>query len=131
MWLLLLGLAVLNGGARNAGISPWAGEFAGRVISTLTLCALIAVATRATIAWIRPPTTRAALGVGCLWLGLTEAFEFGAGHYLFGKPWEQFLADYDLSQGRIWIAVLVVTLLAPLWAARVRGLVSASVPPVR
>ena len=37
-------------------------------------------------------------------------------------PWPELLADYDLSRGRIWIAVLVVTLLAPWWTARSRGL---------
>jgi hypothetical protein len=35
------------------------------------------------------------------------------------------LADYDLSRGRIWIGVLVVTLLAPLGTARLRGLLVA------
>jgi hypothetical protein len=30
--------------------------------------------------------------------------------------------DYDLSRGRIWIAVLVATFAAPYWAARSRGL---------
>jgi hypothetical protein len=57
-----------------------------------------------------------------LWVALTLAFEFLAGHYLFHKPWAALLADYDLSRGRIWILVLVATLLMPLWLARERGL---------
>jgi hypothetical protein len=59
-----------------------------------------------------------------LWVALTLAFEFGVGHYIFGKPWPELLADYDLSRGRIWIAALVVTLLAPWWTARRRGLLN-------
>jgi hypothetical protein len=123
VWCLLVVLAMLNGGVRDTWLSPRLGDSIGRGISTLTLCALILLATWATIGWIGPATRRGALGIGAVWLALTLAFEFGVGHYGFGKPWRELLADYDLSRGRIWIAVLVVTLLAPSWAARLRGIV--------
>jgi hypothetical protein len=122
VWWLLLLLAVLNGGVRDTWLSPRLGDPIGRAISTLLLCGLIFLATWLTIGWIRPASTGAALRVGALWVVLTLAFELGVGHYGFGKPWPVLLADYDLSRGRIWIAVLVVTLLAPLWTARLRGL---------
>jgi hypothetical protein len=67
-------------------------------------------------------TAREALSVGALWLTLTLAFEFGVGHYGFGKAWSEPLADYDLRHGRIWVAVLVVTLLVPLCTMRMRQL---------
>jgi hypothetical protein len=51
-----------------------------------------------------------------IWLLLTLAFEFLAGHSLFGKPWDMLLADYDVVRGRIWVLVLMSTLLAPMWA---------------
>jgi hypothetical protein len=122
VWCLLLLLAVLNGGIRDTLLSPRLGDPIGRAISTLLLCGLIFLATWLTIGWIRPTSRSAALGLGALWVVLTLVFEFGVGHYGFGKPWRELLADYDLSHGRIWIAVLVVTLLAPLWTARLRGL---------
>ena len=122
VWLLLLILAVLNGGLRDTQLSPRLGDTVGRGISTLLLCGLIVLATWLTIGWIRPGGSREALAVGALWVALTLAFEFGVGHYGFGKPWPELLADYDLSRGRIWIAVLVVTLLAPWWTARSREL---------
>ena len=122
VWLILLILAVLNGGLRDTQLSPRLGDTVGRGISTLLLCGLIVLATWLTIGWIRPGGSREALAVGALWVALTLAFEFGVGHYGFGKPWPELLADYDLSRGRIWIAVLVVTLLAPWWTARSRGL---------
>ena len=121
VWCVLLLLAVLNGGARDAWLSPRLGDPIGRAISTLLLCGLIFLASWLTIGWIRPATKGEALGVGALWLALTLAFEFGVGHYGFGKPWLELFADYDLFRGRIWIAVLVVTLFAPLWTARLRG----------
>lgn len=74
------------------------------------------------IGWIRPVTAREALGVGALWLTLTLTFEFGVGHYGFGKAWSELLADYALRHGRIWVAVLVLTLLAPLCTMRMRQL---------
>jgi hypothetical protein len=55
-----------------------------------------------------------------LWLGLTLAFEFLAGHYLFRQSWDRLLADYNVARGRIWPLVLVVTAAAPFWAARAR-----------
>jgi len=125
VWCLLLLLAILNGGVRDTWLSPRLGDPIGRAISTLLLCGLILLATWLTIGWIRPTSTGAALRVGALWVVLTLAFELGVGHYTLGKPWPVLLADYDLSRGRIWIAVLVVTLLAPLWTARLRGLMLA------
>lgn len=118
VWGALLTLAVLNGGIRDIWLSPWLGDTVGRALSTVLLCGLILLVSRVTIGWIRPASIREALRVGALWLVLTLAFEFGVGHYGFGKAWSELLADYDLRRGRVWLAVLVVTLLAPLWTVR-------------
>ena len=45
---------------------------------------------------------------------LTLAVEFLAGHFLFRNTWERLLADYNLAQGRVWILVLVTTLVTPV-----------------
>ena len=63
-----------------------------------------------------------ALRVGILWLVLTLAFELIAGHYLFRRSWPSLWAEYDLSRGRIWVLVPLVTFLAPLLAGYLRGL---------
>jgi hypothetical protein len=118
VWGALLILAVLNGGVRDIWLSPWLADTVGRVLSTVLLCGLIFLVSWVTIGWIRPASAREALRVGALWLAMTLAFEFGVGHYGFGKAWSELLADYDLRHGRVWLAVLVVTLLAPLWAVR-------------
>ena len=118
VWGGLLVLAVLNGGIRDLWLSPWLGDTIGRALSTMLLCGLILITSWVTIGWIRPASAREALGIGALWLALTLAFEFGVGHYGFGKAWAELLADYNLRRGRVWLAVLVVTLLAPFWTAR-------------
>jgi len=120
VWFAVLALAVINGGVREAWLIPRLGPDLGRAISTVSLCGLVFLVTWLTIGWIRPATAGNALGVGVLWLVLTLAFEFGAGHYLFHKPWAVLLEDYDVSRGRIWPAVLLVVLLAPLLTARMR-----------
>ena len=122
VWCLLLHLAVLNGGVRDTWLSPRLGDTIGRALSTVLLSLLILLATWLTIRWIGPRTQGQALPVGALWVLLTLVVEFGFGHYGFGKSWDELLADYDLGRGRVWVLVLLVTFVAPLWTARLRGL---------
>jgi hypothetical protein len=114
VWCLLLVLAVLNGGVRDTWLSPPLGDAIGRAVSSILLSLVILFATWLTIGWIGPTTAGQAMAVGALWVGLTLAFEFGVGHYGFGTSWDELFADYDLLRGRIWILVLLTTLVAPL-----------------
>ena len=77
-----------------------------------------------TMRWIGPSSAVDAWAIGGVWVALTLAFEFLAGHYLFGNPWSQLLADYDVAHGRIWPLVLMTTALAPRIVASARGLLS-------
>jgi hypothetical protein len=123
VWLGLLVLAIANAGVREALITPSMGALAGHVISTITLCAAILVLSWVTIGWIRPRSSGDAWAIGGLWFGLTVAFEFLAGHYLFGNPWSRLLEDYNVFRGRVWVLALLTTALAPFLCARARGLV--------
>lgn len=114
-------LAVLNGGLRELLLDPWIGARSGHVASTILLCFVIQLVAWLAISWIGARTRRDALRVGLLWLVLTVAFEFLAGHYFFGNSWGTLLADYNLFAGRIWTLVLLADLLAPLLAFRLRG----------
>ncbi|HSF02192.1 MAG TPA: hypothetical protein VLA62_04240, partial [Solirubrobacterales bacterium] len=121
IWILLVALAILNGIGREALLSPRLGAGAGHLVSSLLLAGLIGLTARLTISWIAPGSIRRAGFVGLLWLGLTVAFEFLAGHYAFGHSWQTLLADYDIRQGRAWVLVLFATLVAPAWAWRARA----------
>ena len=48
-----------------------------------------------------------------MWVTLTVAFEFLAGHFLFGTSWATLLNDYKVHEGRIWVLVLLTALVAP------------------
>jgi hypothetical protein len=122
VWLLIVLVAVINGGIRQALISPRTGDTAGHAISTVMLCAAILLLCWVTIGWMRPATRREVWRIGALWVTLTLAFEFLAGHYVFGTPWRQLLADYNVFDGRIWVLVLVTTAIGPWLAARSRRL---------
>ena len=119
IWFVLLLAAIVNGAVREAMLVPRVGDTAGHIISSITLSLLILGIATATIRWMGADGPNPLL-IGTVWLTLTIAFEFLAGHYVFGTPWRQLLADYNLAAGRIWILVLVTTLLAPTLAMRIR-----------
>lgn len=112
-WLVILGLAMLNGAFRQVVLIPRIGDRAA-IMSPLLLSVLIVAATSVLLPWIRPLATRDAWSVGILWLALTLAFEFLAGHYLFGDPWAKLLAEYNVARGRLWVVVPITSLLAPV-----------------
>ncbi len=118
IWVVLLVIAVMNGGLRVAFLEPTLGADTGHVVSTFILGAAICLIAWLSINWMRPHGSRDAFLIGAVWLALTVAFEFLGGHYLFGRPWAALLTDYNLLQGRIWILVLLATFLAPALAYR-------------
>jgi hypothetical protein len=122
VWCAILLAAIANGFVRQAWLIPKMGETAGHILSTVSLSVIVALVAGMTIGWIAPASQQQALRLGILWLAMTLAFEFLAGHFLFGQPWHRLLADYNVANGRIWILVLVVTAVAPLLAAQIRGL---------
>jgi hypothetical protein len=126
VWCGLLVLAVVNGGIREAVIIPRTGDLAGHAISTILLCILILTLAWLTIGWMHPASSAEAWRIGGLWMVLVLAFEFLAGHYLFGTPWSELLADYNVLRGRIWPLVPATTAMAPYVAGRLRGSWSSS-----
>jgi hypothetical protein len=120
IWIVLLLCAIGNGAFREAVLTPRLGAVVAHVLSTLMLSAIVILLAIASVAWIGPRSGGDAILIGLLWLVLVLTFEFLAGHYLFGNPWERLLADYNVLEGRIWPLVLVATFFAPLIAYGVR-----------
>lgn len=119
VWMLIVPVAIANGMLRELLLVPTLGEPAARAISSLTLATAVVLVARMSLARIGPATLSAAWTVGLIWLALTLAFEFLAGHYLFGAPWQALLAEYNVAAGRLWIVVLVAALVSPPMMFRV------------
>lgn len=122
IWFVLLLVAILNGGLREALMLPRLGRGLAQALSTVMLSGLILVIGWIATPWIAPRTLQNAWGIGVTWVTLTLAFEFLAGHFMFGKTWEALLRDYNVLAGRIWAMVLIVTLMTSVVAFTKRGL---------
>lgn len=119
-WLLMIPVAILNGGLRQSVFVPAVGELRGHQLSVLTgSAAFFAViyallhrdAARYSDRWL--------LGLGGVWVAATVIFEFGFGHWVMGNSWSRLLADYNIFAGRLWTVVLAVIGVAPLLVKRI------------
>lgn len=112
IWLMIAVLAVANGVFREAILKKKLSDTLAHVVSTLILSALIIAIAFATKDWIGYTTIGSAWAVSIGWLLATLAFEFLAGHYLFGNPWEKIIADYNVTKGRVWLLIPATVLIA-------------------
>lgn len=119
-WLAILGLAIANGALREMLLLPALGRTPALVASGVLLSAVILLVAFAGIRWLRPASARAAWQLGMLWLALTLVFEFSFGGLVQHKSWAEMLQAYAFRDGDIWPLVLLVTLVAPVLAWRVR-----------
>lgn len=118
VWIGILMLAIINAGLREGFLTPRFGDVWGRATSTIILCSLVVTVAFLSVPWIGARGSAQAFRVGLIWTSLTLAFEFLAGHFVFGNAWESLIADYNLANGRIWILVPISTWVAPIMAAR-------------
>lgn len=116
IWCSFAMLAILNGVLRVEVVAPRIGEAAAHLLATVLLCTAIVAVTWLTLPWIGIASPVAARRLGLAWLLLTLAFEFLAGHFVFGHSWARLLADYNVLRGRVWVLVLLTAFAAPGWA---------------
>ena len=123
IWLCILMMAIANGMLREAVLIPVLGKVPGLILSGVLLSVLILAVSYWALPWfgVWPPARYIAIGFG--WLLLTLIFEFCFGHFIQGKPWPQLLEAYTFKDGNIWPIVLLVTVMAPYIAAKMRGLI--------
>jgi hypothetical protein len=112
-WLPLLVIAVLNGALRAGFYGRYLGELHAHQLASALGVVLFGIYIRAVIEYWRPESSRQALHIGLIWLGLTVAFEFLFMHYVAGHSWRALLHDYNIFAGRVWLVVLVWITLAP------------------
>lgn len=121
VWLIILVCAVLNGALREAVLVPRFGQPAGLMASGLLLSVCILGVSVVLVPWFGRLSTARCLQLGLLWLCMTLLFEFGLGRLVQHKSWSELFEAYTFKGGNLWSVVLVITFLAPLIAARLRG----------
>ena len=122
LWFVMLVLAILNGILREEMLVPVLGSFAGLIASGINLSVCIFLVAFSGAPWFSPLISRQWLLIGLFWLALTVAFEFSFGRLAQHKTWAEVLGAYTFKGGNIWPIVLLVTLISPWIAAKIRGL---------
>jgi hypothetical protein len=117
-----MAVETVHGTVRTLVLTPYLGDVYARQVSVLSGSVLVLLTAYLTGRWLRAETTRAQLRIGGLWLVLTLGFEVGVGHYVAGYSWERLAADFDLARGGLLPFGLLVLVLAPWAAARLRAL---------
>lgn len=123
LWVAILTIAIINGIVREKALIPFLGAFGGLIASGVILCGCIFLIAFFAARWIGPLGSSQYWAIGLLWLLLTLLFEFGFGRFVQHQDWTDILQAYTFEGGNIWPVVLVVTLVSPRVAARLRGLV--------
>jgi hypothetical protein len=118
-WATVALCAITNGTFRAFVLQPVFGETVARMISCFMLITIILLISHYSLNKTRLKFSDGELLiVGTMWVALTLLFEFGWGHFVMGRSWDELLVDYDILKGRLWVLVLMFTLLAPMIMGR-------------
>lgn len=112
-WFVLLVAAMGNGLVREFLYQPSVGDLTAHQISTLTGIILFGLTIWGMSRLWPLQSSRQAWTIGFIWLVMTVAFEFLFFHYVARHSWEELLNNYNILEGRVWVAVLLWTLIAP------------------
>lgn len=104
-WPGAAALGVANGALRELTFGRLLGAERANRASVATLIAALAVYMRLLQRRWPLEDREDGLAVGAAWTTLTVGFEFGLGR-LQGESWEDLLAAYDVTEGRLWPLVL-------------------------
>lgn len=122
VWFVILLAAFANGALRELILIPAFGSMTAQLASGVLLSVAVVAIAVLGAPWLGSMHPTDALLIGLLWVCLTLTFEFGFGLLVQRKTLATLLAAYTFKDGNLWPVVVVVTGLAPLVAARIRGL---------
>ena len=122
IWLAMVVVAIFNGLLRDTLLVAAFGAYA-LPISGVLLAALILLVVYLLIPLLGRLNQPVCLAIGIYWLALTLAFELSFGYVVAGKPWQEIVQVFNISSGNLFVVALSATLVAPWFAAKLRGLV--------
>jgi hypothetical protein len=120
VWLVLIAAEILHGIARGIFLVPHVGEFRSNQIGVFSGSVIILVIAVVLVRWIGASRPAQLLMVGLLWLALTLAFEILFGRFVMGLSWERLAGDYNVLEGGLLPFGMLVLLLSPLIASKLR-----------
>ena len=121
VWLVLIAAEIVHGIARGIFLVPHVGEFRSSQIGVFTGSLIILVIAWVFVRRLGAHRTNELLLVGLLWLLLTLAFEIGFGRFALGASWARIAVDYNMLEGGLLPLGMLVLLLSPLIAGKMRG----------
>ncbi|BAY11692.1 hypothetical protein [Calothrix sp. NIES-2098] len=121
VWLVFILTESLNGTVRNLWLTPSLGDFWAHQISFFTGSIIVLAIATIFVKWLDVTRTSQLFSIGLLWLLLTLTFEICLGRFILGYSWERIAADYNLLQGGLMPIGLILLMLAPFIAAKIRG----------
>ena len=124
IWLVFILAESLNGTARIFWLMPLLGDRLAHQISFVIGSLLILAIATLFIRWLQAEKFTQLLSIGLAWLLLTVMFEIGLGRFVLAYSWEQIAADYNLLQGGLMPIGLVLLVLSPFIATKIRGILS-------
>jgi hypothetical protein len=124
VWLVFILAESLNGAARIFWLIPLLGDRLAHQVSFAIGSLLILTIATLFIRWLKAEKSWQLLSIGLAWLLLTVLFEIGLGRFVFAYSWQQIAADYNLLQGGLMPIGLVLLVLSPFIATKIRGILS-------
>jgi hypothetical protein len=128
VWLVIIGVESVHGTLRVVWLAPRLGDFRARQVAVFSGSVPILAIALLFVRWIGAESTRALLSIGTAWLALTLLFEIGLGRWVFGRSWEDLASDFEIWKGGLFPIGLLVLLLAPLIAVRLRNICKQDTP---
>ncbi|NJM30326.1 MAG: hypothetical protein HC855_09680 [Rhizobiales bacterium] len=121
LWLVIMALETVHGVLRGLFLVPAVGEAAAGQAGLIVGSAIVLLATFIFIGWTGLRSTAGLIKLGAIWALLTLLFEIGIG-LSRGFDWMRIWEEIDPCQGGTMLLSVAIMFLAPMAAARLRGL---------
>ncbi len=121
VWFMIIVTECVHGLLRELFLEAALGDRATHQVGVAVGSLLVIAIAMASSRWMRVRSTRGLLAVGTLWMALTFTFDIVVGGLLVDGRFERAIADYDPRRGGMMLLGMAVLAVAPLLAARIRG----------
>jgi len=123
VWGMIAAAETIHGILRIQFLNRRLGDLRARQVTLLSGSLIILLLAFLLIPWIGVRTLPQCFGIGALWVFLMISYDVSLGRFVFQLSWKRVLADFDPRKGGYLGFGMLVLFIAPLIAARMRGLI--------